>query len=104
MASRRAITRAQAVKYRSATRAGKSEILDAVCAVTGFNRDYARRALKGALKPRVVRPRAVRTLAMTSRVRLSWRSPLRDRRWRMVLPEEAGSGAAPAREANAASV
>ena len=38
MASRRAITRAQAAKYRSATRAGKSEILDAVCALTGCNR------------------------------------------------------------------
>jgi hypothetical protein len=48
VANRRAITRAQAVRYRSATRAGKSEIMDAVCAVTGFNRDYARRALTRA--------------------------------------------------------
>ena len=42
MASRRAITKAQATGYRSGSRAVKSEILDAVCAVTGFNRDYAR--------------------------------------------------------------
>jgi len=49
MASRRAITKAQAVRYRSGSRTVKSEILDAVCAVTGFNRDYARRALKAAL-------------------------------------------------------
>ena len=68
MANRRAITRAQAAKYRSATRAGKSEILDAVCAVTGFNRDYARRALKRALKPRVVRPRAARAPKYDGRV------------------------------------
>jgi hypothetical protein len=60
MASRRAITKAQAVRYRSASRAEKSEILDLVCAVTGFNRDYARRALKQALRPRVVKARALR--------------------------------------------
>ncbi len=38
----------------------KSEFLDAVCAVTGFNRDYARRALKAAVTPRVVKPRTPR--------------------------------------------
>jgi protein-disulfide isomerase-like protein with CxxC motif len=46
MANRRAITKAQAVRYRSGSRAVKSEILAAVCAVTGFNRDYARSDLK----------------------------------------------------------
>jgi hypothetical protein len=61
MVNRRAITRAQAAKYRSATSAGKSEILDAVCAVTGFNRDFARGALKRALGPRVVRLRTPET-------------------------------------------
>lgn len=60
MAGRRAVTKGQALKYRAATRAGKSQILNAVCEVTGFNRDYARRALKAALTPRVVRPRAPR--------------------------------------------
>ena len=60
MASRRAITKAQAVRYRSASRAGKSEILNLVCAVTRFNRDYARRALKQALRSRVVKPRTAR--------------------------------------------
>ena len=34
--------------------------MDLVCAVTGFNRDYARRALKQALRPRVVKPRTPR--------------------------------------------
>jgi hypothetical protein len=42
------------VKYRDASKAGKAAILDLVCAVTGFNRDYARRALRQALVPRVV--------------------------------------------------
>jgi len=60
MADRGAITRAQASRYRSGSRAVKSEILDAVCAVTGFNRDYARRALRRAVGPRVVKPRTVR--------------------------------------------
>src|SRR5438093_11008729 len=35
--------------------------------------------------------------------RLSFRSPLRSRRWRIVFPEVAGIGAAPASLANAAS-
>jgi hypothetical protein len=60
LAHRRAVTRAQAVKYRSASRAEKSRILDVVCSVTGFNRDYARRALRRALGPRSVTPRAAR--------------------------------------------
>ncbi len=60
LATRKAVTRAQAVRYRSGSRAVKSEILDAVCAVTGFNRDYARRVLKQALRPRVVRTRPPR--------------------------------------------
>ena len=46
MATRQAITKVQATRYRSGSRAVKTEILDTVCAVTGFNRDYARRALQ----------------------------------------------------------
>jgi hypothetical protein len=60
MASRRAITKAQAVRHRSGSRTVKAEILDVVCAVTGFSRDCARRALKAALTPRVVKPRTRR--------------------------------------------
>ena len=40
---------------------------------------------------------------MTLRARLSWWSPPRLKRYRTVLPEEAGSWLAPARAANAAS-
>jgi hypothetical protein len=53
LASRKAITRAQAVKYRAGSRTTKSQILDTVCEVTGYHRDYARRALRVALRPRV---------------------------------------------------
>jgi hypothetical protein len=46
MATRKTITKAQAVRYRNGSRAVKSEILDVVCAVTEYHRDYARRALR----------------------------------------------------------
>ena len=41
MATRKTITKAPAVRYRNASRAVKSEILDVVCAVAGHHRDYA---------------------------------------------------------------
>ena len=46
MPSRATITKTHAVRYRSPSRAGMSQILDLACAVTGFNRDYARWALR----------------------------------------------------------
>jgi hypothetical protein len=52
LANRKAITRSQAVRYRRGTKRQKVVILDSVCAVTGYNRDYARRALRRALIPR----------------------------------------------------
>ena len=57
MGTRKSITKAQAVRYRMGSRAAKSQILDTKCAVTGYHRDHARRALRLALTPRVVRPR-----------------------------------------------
>ena len=60
MATRKAITRALAVRYRDASKELKGEVLDTVCGLTGYHRDYARRALRTALKPRPVRPRAPR--------------------------------------------
>src|SRR3954453_11652216 len=61
MATRTAITRALALQYRDGSKDLKGEILDTVCGLTGYHRDYARRALRAALKPRPVRPRAPRT-------------------------------------------
>ena len=60
MTTRKTITKAQAVRYRNGSRAVKSEILEVVCAVTRYHRDYARRALRLALTPRVVKARARR--------------------------------------------
>jgi len=46
MATRKAITKALAVKYRNASKELKGEILDTVCGLTGYHRDYARRVLR----------------------------------------------------------
>lgn len=61
MATRKAITKSLAVRYRDGSKELKGEILDTVCGVTGYHRDYARRALRAALKPQPVRRRAPRT-------------------------------------------
>jgi hypothetical protein len=60
MATRKAITKALAVRYRDGSKELKGEILDTVCGLTGYHRDYARRALRSALRPRPVCPRAPR--------------------------------------------
>lgn len=60
MAARKAITQAQLDKWPKATKAEKSAILDAVCGVTGWHRDHARKAIRTALADRAVggpRPR-----------------------------------------------
>jgi transposase InsO family protein len=49
LAQRKAITTAQLAKWPKATRAEKGVILDAVCAVTGWHRDHARKAIRTAL-------------------------------------------------------
>lgn len=52
MAQRKAITQAQLAKWPKATKAEKSAILDAVCAVTGWHRDHSRKAIRTALADR----------------------------------------------------
>jgi hypothetical protein len=60
MVARKEINKTQAVRYRNGSKTEKSDILDTVCEVTGYHRDYARRALRAALIPRVSAPRAPR--------------------------------------------
>ncbi|MFP5282309.1 MAG: DDE-type integrase/transposase/recombinase [Actinomycetes bacterium] len=49
LAARRQVTAAQLAKWPKATKIEKAVILDAVCAVTGWHRDHARKAIRTAL-------------------------------------------------------
>lgn len=60
MAERKAVTKTIATRYKRADKAGKARILDERCATTGWHRDHARKALRCALGPRVVRRRTLR--------------------------------------------
>jgi len=61
MSQRKAITKATATRYRSASKGAKVVILDELCATTGWHRDHARKALRQALGPRRVQaPRKAR--------------------------------------------
>ena len=60
LAERRAITEMTAIRYQLAGKRGKGVILDELCANTGWHRSHARKALRAALQPKVMRPRRPR--------------------------------------------
>jgi hypothetical protein len=60
LAERTAVTETIAVRYILASKREKSRILDELCAMTGWHRNHARKALKSALQPKVVTPRSPR--------------------------------------------
>jgi transposase InsO family protein len=51
MAQRKAVTKEMARNYERATRTGKTLMLDQLCALTGWTRRHARRALAEAISP-----------------------------------------------------
>lgn len=51
LAQRMAVTKAQLTRWPKATRQEKGAILDAICQVTGWHRDHARKAIRQALDP-----------------------------------------------------
>ena len=61
LAARRQITQAQLARYRTGTKAERGQVLDALCLVTGWHRDHARKVLRHALsagqEPRARTPR-----------------------------------------------
>ncbi|MFN2538717.1 MAG: transposase family protein [Mycobacteriales bacterium] len=56
MGQRKAVTKAIATRYKRASKADKSKILDELCATTGWHRNHARKALAAVLRPTLVRP------------------------------------------------
>ena len=60
MSQRKAVTKTIATRYKRSKRSAKKIILDELCAITGWHRDHARKALRDALIIKKVKPRPAR--------------------------------------------
>jgi hypothetical protein len=60
MSQRKAVTKTVATRYARSGKGGKGRILDELCATTGWHRNYARKALRIALRPKILKPRVSR--------------------------------------------
>ena len=68
MQQRHAVTNKLAAAYRRGSKREKSAILDQLCALTGWHRDWARTSIRNAGTIRVVPPRATRAPTYSPRV------------------------------------
>jgi hypothetical protein len=58
MAERRAVTRQMVARYERGSKKLKGQVLDELCALTGWHRDHARKALRRAARGSTVSPRS----------------------------------------------
>lgn len=61
MSERKAVTKTIATRHRRVNKDAKKQILDELCATTGWHREHAPSALRSTLRATIVKPRPPRT-------------------------------------------